>query len=31
MIHEATFTDDLQENAIQNMHSTVREAVESAI
>ncbi|CAK56055.1 unnamed protein product (macronuclear) [Paramecium tetraurelia] len=31
MIHEATFTDDLQKNAISRKHSTVGEAVESAI
>jgi ribonuclease Z len=28
MIHEATFSDDLHENAVQNLHSTQREAVE---
>ncbi|CAK95057.1 unnamed protein product (macronuclear) [Paramecium tetraurelia] len=27
LIHESTFTDDLQENALQNMHSTISEAV----
>ncbi|CAD8043430.1 unnamed protein product [Paramecium primaurelia] len=31
MIHEATFTDNLQQNAINRKHSTIREAVESAI
>lgn len=31
MIHEATFTDELKENAVNFMHSTVREAVEEAI
>lgn len=31
MIHEATFTDDLEKNAISRKHSTVKEAVESAI
>ncbi|CAD8089939.1 unnamed protein product [Paramecium sonneborni] len=27
LIHESTFTDDLQENALQNMHSTISEAI----
>ena len=27
MIHEATFTDDLQENAVRNLHSTLSEAL----
>lgn len=31
MIHEATFTDDLIKNALERKHSTIREAVESAI
>jgi ribonuclease Z len=31
MIHEATFSDDLKVNAIQNDHATIREAVELAI
>lgn len=31
MIHEATFSDDMQQNAINNQHSTVLEAVRSAI
>lgn len=31
MIHEATFTDDLKKNAINTKHTTIREAVESAI
>ena len=31
MIHEATFTDDLQKNAIERKHSTIKEAVSSAI
>ncbi|CAD8048110.1 unnamed protein product [Paramecium sonneborni] len=31
MIHEATFSDDLQINALKAKHSTIREAVESAI
>lgn len=30
-IHEATFNDDLSENAVKNMHSTVKEATLSAI
>lgn len=28
LIHEATFGDDLADNAIQNMHSTVGEAID---
>lgn len=27
MIHEATFGDDLEDNAAQNMHSTVGQAI----
>jgi len=28
MIHEATLGDDLQKDAIKNMHSTVGEAID---
>lgn len=31
MIHEATFSSALYKNAKQNMHSTVYEALDSAI
>lgn len=31
MIHEGTFSNDLQENAESHNHSTTREAVESAV
>lgn len=31
MIHEATFSSDLEKNAKQNMHSTVKEALEIGI
>ena len=31
VIHEATFSDELKENAVSFMHSTIREAVEVAI
>lgn len=27
MIHEATFTDDLEENAKKNMHCTISDAI----